>query len=159
MKKIFIILIILFSIKSMSQYKKLLSYYYNGEEIKYSRIDYSKYGVNGIYVTAYEKNQKNNLIEKSAQNYLQSIENIYHTLYFFIEIPSKYNFDEKQIIFNEIMIEIEKHEKLKNIELFFNFDIDYSFKYQSKIFKHHFAKINRIFTAIDSENIKFGLLN
>jgi hypothetical protein len=159
MKKIFIVLILLFSTKSIGQYKKILNYNYNGEEIKYSRIDYSQYGVAGIYVTAYEKNETNKLIEKSAINYLKGFKNIYHTLYFFIEIPSKYNFEEKQIIFNEIMIEIDKNENLKKIELFFNFDIDYSIKYQSEIFKHRFVTIKRIYTAIDSENIKFGLLN
>jgi hypothetical protein len=57
------------------------------------------------------------------------------------------------------MIEIDKNENLKKIELFFNFDIDYSIKYQSDIFKHRFVTIKRIYTAIDSENIKFGLLN
>lgn len=159
MKKIFIILILLFSTKSIGQYKKVLNYNYNGEEIKYSRVDYSQYGVTGIYITAYEKNETNKLIEKSAINYLKSLKNMYHTLYFFIEIPSKYNFEEKQIIFNEIMIEIDKNENLKKIELFFNFDIDYSIKYQSEIFKHRFVTIKRIYTAIDSENIKFGLLH
>jgi hypothetical protein len=159
MKKIFIVLILLFSTKSIGQYKKVLNYNYNGEEIKYSRIDYSQYGVTGIYITAYEKNEKNKLIEKSALNYLRGLKNIYHTLYFFIEIPSKYNFEEKQIIFNEIMNEIDKNEKLKKTELYFNFDIDYSNKYKTEMMFHHYIIIKRIFTDIDSENIKFGLLN
>lgn len=158
MKKIFIILILFFSTKIIGQYKKVLNYNYNGEEIKYSRVDYSQYGVTGIYVTAYEKNEKNKLIEKNAINYLKSIKNIYHTIYFFIEIPSKYNFEEKQIIFNEIMIEIDKNEKLKKVELFFNFDIDYSNKYQTEMLFHHLITIKRIFTDIDPDNIKFGLL-
>jgi len=159
MKKIFIVLILLFSTKSIGQYKKVLNYNYNGEEIKYSRVDYSQYGVTGIFITAYEKNEKNKLIEKSALNYLKGLKNIYHTIYFFIEIPSKYNFEEKQIIFNEIMNEINKNEKLKKFELYFNFDIDYSNKYKIEMMFHHFVTIKRIFTDIDSENIKFGLLN
>ena len=48
MKKIFIVLILIFSTKSIGQYKKVLNNYYNGEEIKYSRVDYSQYGVTGI---------------------------------------------------------------------------------------------------------------
>lgn len=159
MKYIYLVLLIPISFTSVGQYRKIISYNYNGEEIKYSRIDYSQYGLTGIYVTAYEKNETNKLIEKSALNYLIGIKNIYHTLYFFIEIPEKYSFEEKQNIFNKIMNEIDKNEKIKKIELYFNFDIDYSNKYKTEMMFHNYVIIKRIFTDIDSENIKFGLLN
>ena len=59
MKYIYLVLLILISFTSVGQYRKIISYNYNGEEIKYSRIDYSQYGLTGIYVTAYEKNETN----------------------------------------------------------------------------------------------------
>ena len=55
------------------------------------------------------------------------------------------------------MNEIDKNEKLKKIELYFNFDIDYSNKYKTEMMFHNYVIIKRIFTDIDSENIKFGL--
>lgn len=36
-----------------------LHYQYNGEEIKYSRIDYSKYGIVHIFVNLYEESEEN----------------------------------------------------------------------------------------------------
>lgn len=158
MKKIFLAVILLFSLPGVGQYKKVEIYIYNGEEIKYSRIDYSQYGIGHVFVTMYEESEKNKLIEKNATTLLRNEKNLYHTLYFFIEIPVKYNFEEKEIIFNEIMKEILKKEKLKNSNLFFNFDIDYSEKYQKEMLENKLGfNVKRIFVDINSENIKNGL--
>ncbi|QZK90556.1 hypothetical protein K5V07_08645 [Flavobacterium sp. CHNK8] len=57
MKKIFIIILLFISYTNMGQEK--LHYQYNGEEIKYSRIDYSKYGIVHIFVNMYEESEEN----------------------------------------------------------------------------------------------------
>ncbi|WP_182650928.1 hypothetical protein [Flavobacterium sp. SOK18b] len=156
MKKIFIIILLFISYTNMGQEK--LHYQYNGEEIKYSRIDYSKYGIVHIFVNMYEESDENKKIEKEATLFLANQKNLYHTLYFFIEVSRKYSLADKEIIFNEIMKEIENKENLKNFNLYLNFDIDYSDKYQREVIEHKIInKVKRVFTNINSKNIINGL--
>ncbi len=156
MKKIFIIILFFISYNNIGQEK--LHFEYNGEEIKYSRIDYSKYGVANIFVNMYEESEENKEIEKEATLFLANQKNLYHTLYFFIEVSRKYSIADKEKIFNEIMKEIENKENLKNFNLYLNFDVDYSDKYQREVIEHNFVnKVKRVFTNINSQNIIDGL--
>ncbi len=56
------------------------------------------------------------------------------------------------------MKEIENKENLKNFNLYLNFDIDYSDKYQREVIEHKIInKVKRVFTNINSKNIINGL--
>jgi hypothetical protein len=141
------------------QQKRRCLYKYENELIEYSRIDYSKYGITQIFITMVEENATNNLVESNSINYLEEREiNIYHTLYFFVKIPEKYNIEEKEKIFNRIITEIQNNE-FYTLEtgFYLNFDIDYSEKYQSEILEDNKTKIVRIFTGINSRNCWKGL--
>jgi hypothetical protein len=158
MKNLLLAFILLLSIKSIGQQKNVEIYKYNDDEIKYSRIDYSQYGISQIFITMYVENEKNKLIENTATSFLKEQSNLYHTLYFFIEIPNKYKFEEKEIIFKEILNDIEKKEDLKNFNVFLNFDIDYSSKYQNETLEaKSINKIKRINIDITNSNIKNSL--
>ncbi len=158
MTKTLLFFILLSSFKSFSQQRTVYKYWFNSEEIEYSKIDYSQFGIMHFYVTAFESNESNKCIEINATNFLKKFDNLYHTFYFFIAIPAKFNFEQKEAVFNQIMKEIENREKEKVFNLNLNFDIDYSNKYQSeKIENNLINQVNRIFTGITPKNIKNGL--
>lgn len=159
MKKIIIIVFIFMSIKNIGQHQQNIFYYHKDEVITYSRIDYTQYGIAHVYVSMYEQNEQNKYIKTEALNFLKEFSQLYHTLYFFIEIPSKYSFEEKENIFNEIMKEIEKKENIQKAYFYLNFDIDYSQKYQTEKIENNMEnKVKRVSININQKNIKNGLL-
>ncbi len=131
---------------------------WNNELIEYSRIDYSKYGITQIFITMVEENAANKSVESNSINYLEREINLYHTLYFFVKIPIKYNIEEKEKIFIEIIKEIQNKEFYDiHTGFYLNFDIDYSEKYQSEILDNNETKIVRILTGFNSNNFWKGL--
>lgn len=116
---------------SFSQEKKVKSFMFDDTKIEYSRIDYSKYGVTQFFITMYNKSPDNNLIVKKSSNCLRNKERLYHTLYFFLEIPgSLENELEKTNLFSEFVSYLKLEEKLESFDLYLNFDINYSIQYQ-----------------------------
>ncbi|WP_442264571.1 hypothetical protein ACSIGC_09400 [Tenacibaculum sp. ZS6-P6] len=149
MKILLINLLFFLTFISFAQKKEVKSFMFNDAKIQYTRIDYSKYGVSQFYVTMYNINPKNNLIEKNSINCLKREENLYHTLYFFLKIPSGFkNEHQKTKLFSKFITHLEKEEKVKEFNLYLNFDINYSIPYQLKN-----NNIKRIITDINSENI------
>jgi len=131
MKTILTIILFLLTLSSFSQKKYIKTFLFNDIEVKYTRVDYSKYGIAQFFVTMYNKNTENNEIEKRSISCLKSRSNIYHTLYFFLEIPSEINNEyQKTELFTEFMKHLKDEEKIKKFNLYLNFDNNYSIPYQ-----------------------------
>lgn len=131
MKTILTIILFLLTLSSFSQKKYIKTFLFNDIEVKYTRVDYSKYGIAQFFVTMYNRNTENNEIEKRSISCLKSRSNIYHTLYFFLEIPSEINNEyQKTELFTEFMKHLKDEEKIKKFNLYLNFDNNYSIPYQ-----------------------------
>lgn len=159
MRKVLLSIIILLSIECNGQIELKRNIIFENEKIEYSRIDYSGYGLAQIFVIMYEDNYDNRLLKINATNKLNEESNLYHTLYFFIKVPSKYSKTQKETIFYEILNQIETEEELNdNHTIYLNFDSDYSGQYQAAVLNNNKKNnIRRIFTEINSKNIENGL--
>lgn len=82
-------------------------------------------------ITMYSNDSFYNSIEQSAYNCLLKEDIIYHTLYFFIRVPSSIKDpDLKSMLFSEFVNHIKEGENLEKVNLYLNFDQDYSNQYQ-----------------------------
>lgn len=153
MKKIFLV-IILIAAQSIAQKRTVDIFNFNEEEIKYSRIDCSKYGIAQIYVSMYTADDNTDMIDINATKFLKDKDTYYHTFYFFIEIPKKYSFAEKQVMFSEFIKHLENKENLKKYDLYINFDEDYSDKYQRDKLENKLENnVKRILLGLNFTNI------
>ncbi|OUR90786.1 hypothetical protein A9Q87_12600 [Flavobacteriales bacterium 34_180_T64] len=133
MKSRLLILFLSISIYSFGQKRDLKSFTFQDQTIEYSRIDYSNYGIAQFFITMYSDDTKFNLVEQSAYNCLRRKDRIYHTLYFFIKVPSSIGDSEvKNKLFSEFVKHLKEEEKKTKIDLYLNFDEDYSAVYQTK---------------------------
>jgi hypothetical protein len=149
MKTLLTSLFVFTTLISFSQKKEVKSFMSNDTKIEYSRIDYSKYGIAQFFITMYNESSENDLIEKKSISCLRSKERLYHTLYFFLEIPTSLT-DEKQKteLFTQFVEHLKKDENMDSFNLYLNFDINYSIPYQlSK------DNVKRVTTNITSNKI------
>ncbi|WP_299677069.1 hypothetical protein [uncultured Tenacibaculum sp.] len=149
MKALLINLLLFLTFNSFAQRKELKSFMFNDAKIEYTRIDYSKYGTSQFFVTMYNNSPKNNLIDKNAINCLKREKNLYHTLYFFLKIPSGFkNEHQKTKLFSKFITHLDKEEKVEKFNLYLNFDVNYSIPHQLKRYN-----VKRIITEISPKNI------
>lgn len=160
MKKILFLISLFTSLSCFSQAEKTDLFVVSNDTIQYTRLDYSQYGVSGIYISMYEETPSTKLILPNAVKYLKNISNLYHTLYFFISLPEKkFTKEQKEIIFAAFAKHIVSKENLPEAELFLNFDEDYSYNYQEEALagKESNTRIKRIYTGIKATTIHKGL--
>ena len=99
------------------------------DTLNYTRIDYSQYGTAQIYITMYEETESTKDLVPTASLYLRGIPRLYHTLYFFIPLEKAYSNEYKEKLFAAFAKFIVAKENLRNINLYLNFDQDYSETY------------------------------
>jgi hypothetical protein len=133
MKQNLIIFFTLISISCFSQKNTKESFLFNNQKIEYTRIDYSKYGITQMFITMYEKNAENHAMITNSVDCLESTKNLYHTLYFFLEIPSDLKGEKlKSELFSKFVSHLNNTEKVDQNDLYLNFDFDYSIPYRMK---------------------------
>ena len=132
MKKIICALILTFSYSCFSQ-KSEQRFIFEKDTLNYIRFDYSKYGLAYVHISVYEDNKENKMTPVYAESCLKRKENIYHTLYFFLELPKGKSQEEKEVIFSNFLKHITIKEDMLKDYIFLNFDNDYSKKYQTEI--------------------------
>ena len=129
MKKSLLLSALFFSIFCFSQKETTLTFKSNNETFAYKEIDYSKYGVNQIFVSFYENNQENSKIYTTAVRFLARESNLYHTFYYFVEVPKGRTQEEKEIIFADFMSLIVVKNDFKSDDVYLNFDTECAKKY------------------------------
>ena len=133
MKTRYLLLFLSFSMVSFSQTRDLKSFDFQNHTIDYTRIDYSKFGVAQFYITMYSSDTVYNSIEQTAYNCLLNKDRLYHTLYFFIRVPSSITDPKlKNKLFSEFVNHLKEEEKSDNINLYLNFDQNYSIQYRKE---------------------------
>ncbi|GAA4801177.1 hypothetical protein [Litoribaculum gwangyangense] len=154
MKIKILILFLSLCILSFSQTRELRSFNFQGHEIDYSRIDYSKYGIAHFFITMYSTDSEYNLIEQSAYNCLLKEDNLYHTLFFFVRVPpSIKDLDIKSLLFSEFVNLIKREENIEKVNLYLNFDEDCSKIYQMEKKLENANDVKRVIKNISVKNI------
>ncbi|WP_417443857.1 hypothetical protein [Joostella sp.] len=148
--KILLINIFFFAtLTSYTQKKEVKNFMFNDTKIEYTRVDYSKYGIGQFFITMYARSPENNLIEKQSINCLTNKNRLYHTLYFFLSIPTDIkNENIKNELFSKFVTHLKKEENLDTFNLYLNFDYDYSISYQKSE-----KNVKRVTTKIRSKEI------
>lgn len=129
MKKILLLLALLYSCFCFSQKETTQTFESNNEIFTYKQIDYSKYGVMHLFVYFYESSEKNAKTQIKATNCLNKEHSLYHTFYYLIEVPKGKTQEDKEIIFADFMKLITIKNDFKLTDVYLNFDIDYAQKY------------------------------
>ncbi|RWW98915.1 hypothetical protein [Flavobacterium cerinum] len=130
MKNIFILLLASLSFSSYAQKQLIEKFVVANDTISYTSIDYSKYGLGVSYITMYEQSEDNKIIPDKAAKCLKRIKNLYHTFYYFIEVPKNYTQIMKEKIFAAFIEHVKIKDKLTRANLYLNFDKNYSQYYQ-----------------------------
>ena len=99
----------------------------------------------------FRSNQKNENFENNIKNFLDAQRNLYHTLYYIVKVPKIYSLEDKQVIFDKIVSQIEIDEDLNGKDFYFNFDVDYSLAYKINQNTSRKNNIVRIFEKIESK--------
>ncbi|OUS00035.1 hypothetical protein A9Q86_11365 [Flavobacteriales bacterium 33_180_T64] len=150
MKSIILFVLFSFNFYCFSQNRELKKFSFQNNEITYSRIDYSKYKIAQFFISMYSEDDKYDSIEQNAYTCLLNKERLYHTLYFFIRVPKEIIDPKvKNEFFTEFISHLKKEEKMVDINLYLNFDTDYSTSYR----KEQIKTIKRIKTDVTSQNI------
>ena len=132
-----------------SQKKEVKDFMFGDTQINYSKIDYSKYGVGLIFITIYNKRPQNEVIEKKSIRCLRNKKRLYHTQYFFLEIPNSItNKKQKTDLFANFLEHLKQNENIDKYKLYLNFDIDYSSPNQLSEYD-----VKRIISNITPNNI------
>lgn len=138
----FFITCLLITSYTFSQNQVVKSFAFNASKIDYARIDYSNYGVSQFYIIMYNDIPENKKVVKNAAGCLQSFERLYHTLYFFIPIPTDIS---EQRLKNELLASFIAHlqtvESLEKADLYLILDDDSSIKFKQTINGNSIIKI------------------
>lgn len=129
MKKNLLLFALFFSSFCFSQKETSQTFKSNNETFAYKEIDYSKYGVSQIFVYFYENSKQNTKTPQNAISCLKKEYNLYHTFYYFVEIPKGKTQEEKEIIFADFMKIVTIKNDFKLTDVYLNFDVDYAQKY------------------------------
>lgn len=120
-------------------------------DIEYNRIDYSDYGINSFVITMFEDVKDNNNVLNESIDCLSKISNLYHTLYYFLEIPKEINSsEEKNKLFSKFIVHLKNTEKIDMVKLDLNFDSDYYLDYRTNYVSGYY--VGSLKTKIDSKN-------
>ena len=139
---------------SFAQRKQTRSFNFQNNEVEYTRIDYSKYGIVQFFVTMYEDEPENKLIERNSIGCLRHQENIYHSLYFFVKIPNTIKEPkQKSELFSQFIKHIKQKEEMEKFNLYLNFDINYSIPYQLAEKNNKSISVERVTTNITPKKI------
>ena len=134
MKKSLLLFALFYSVVCFSQKNETThTFKSNNETFAYKEVDYSKYGVAQIFVYFYESSEKNAKTQQNATSCLRKEFNIYHTFYYFIELPKGRTQEQKETIFADFMKLITVKHNFKMTDLYLNFDVDYAKKYSEEI--------------------------
>lgn len=127
---------------------------FDEKDIVYSRIDYSQYGVLHFYITMYEDSPKNKKLESRAENYLNNIERLYHTLYYFIKVPVGSSTEQKEKLLFQFLKVLKIKEAVAKVYLHLNLD-EFNISTNSiNEFKKSYNDTISIKTEIDSKNLR-----
>lgn len=149
MKSLFLVLFSFIATLTYSQKKEVLTFKFDDINIEYTRLDYSNYGITQYFITMHEDNTYLNAIEKKSINCLKKRVRLYHTLYFFLKIPPIIkSTTERKRLFSQFIKHLELQEKQNNVNLYLNFDLDYSGDYISE-----HDNVKRIITGIYPKKI------
>ncbi len=152
MRKIIIYAALITTAFSFAQKRETKSFTFQESKIEYDRIDYSKYTVASFFITMYNDVEENEKMMKKAIRCLKRKSNLYHTLYYFIKIPKGIEtLDNKNELFSAFVNHLKEAEELKKINLYVNFDSDYSLDYKSNHQTDY--KIKRVTTDIKPKEI------
>lgn len=147
------------SMTCLSQERTVESFTFEDTNIEYTRIDYSEYGISHFFITMYDAKSGLGSIVDVAEKCLNKKSRIYHTLYFFLEIPEEIkNQEMKEKLFSEFVKHLSVVEKLNEFNLYLNFDFDYSNLYQEEVLVNkNLNEVDRIYLAISGNYICRGL--
>jgi hypothetical protein len=152
MKKLILHIALIITTLSFSQQIDTKIFKFEESNIQYDRIDYSKHGVGLFFITMYEDVEENEKMMKKSIDCLSKKQNLYHTLYYFLKIPKEVTtLKEKNKLFSTFISHLKKVEKLKKVDLYLNFNDDYSKDYKSE--KNIDYKIGRVNTNIKAKKI------
>jgi len=153
MKKLATLLLIIVFSNSFAQKREIDTFIYGNDSIQYSRLDYSYYGLGQIFITSYQKSSSSHLVEKNAINHLNKLSRLYHTYYYFIEIPESLDSkEEKEKFFSSFMQFIFRGQKIKKVDVYLNFDQDYSRDYLLN-YKPEFVSVKRVSLGVNYKTI------
>lgn len=130
MKTIFSCFLMIVSFQCFAQKQLSEKFVVANDTISYTSIDYSKYGLGLAYITMYEQNEDNKTIPNKAAKCLKRIKNLYHTFYYFIEVPKNYPRIMREKVFAAFIEHVKIKDKLTRADLHLNFDKNYSQYYQ-----------------------------
>lgn len=117
-----------------SQKKSSGTFIFEKDTLAYNRLDYSKFGLAHVFISMYGNEVQNSQIEPNAADCLKKNNNLYHTVYYFIAVPGNITDNRREEIFAGFVTYIEQKENIqKSVNLFLNFDRDYSGHYQKKL--------------------------
>ena len=152
MKNLIILIAFLSTISTFAQKQQIKTFVFQNKEIEYKRIDYSKYGVGLFFITMYEKSDLNKNILRKSVECLNNKNRLYHTLYYFVEIPAEINdLKLKNKLFSEFLKHLKITEKIEKAELYLNMQSDYSSEF--KLSKNENYNIMRLTTGIEPRKI------
>ena len=154
MKKNLLLFALFYSFFCFSQNETTQTFKSNNETFTYKELDYSKYGVVQFFVYFYESNEQNANIYKNAIGCLNKEYNIYHTFYYFVEIPKGHTELEKENIFADFMNQITMKRNFDSDNIYINFDINYSRKYLEDLQNSNSkSKIKRIVIELTPKTV------
>lgn len=148
MKPLLIITFLLNMFASNAQKTVDKTFRFDDINVEYTRLDYSKYGTTQFIIMMFDTNLEQNLIKEKSINCLRKKQRLYHTLYFFLKIPSVIkSVEQKNELFSKFMEHLVLEEKLEGVKLYFNFNIDYSVSYRAA--GKYFSRVNFGITSND----------
>lgn len=155
----FLYLLLLYSSYSYCQKVTTSQFIYENDTLMYKRIDYSKNGLGAMYISMYEDTEFNSLVPGNAAECLEEVQNLYHTFYYFLPVPKKYTKQQREKIFSELVAHLKKTENTSKLNLFLNFDKNYSALYlsENEVPKDE-SSVKRILIDLDPYNICKGLI-
>ncbi len=162
MKNYLIVLFFIISSNTFSQDLSRSKFIFLENQIDYSRLDYSKYGVSRVYIAMYMDTPENNLIDVNAISCLSTVNNLYHTLYYFVKIPKTLKQEEKEKLFTAFvkLIKGKERYKIKKALLVLNFDGDYTNDYAvEKQTNLELNNVAQLYFDTKNQNICNRLLN
>jgi len=139
---------------SFAQRKQTRSFNFQNNEIEYTRVDYSKYGVVQFFITMYEDQPEIKLIEQKSIGCLRHKGHIYHSLYFFVKIPKTIKVPkQKSELFSQFIKHLKQKEEMEKFNLYLNFDINYSIPYQLAEKDNKLISVERVTTNITPKKV------
>jgi hypothetical protein len=159
MKSLHLTLLLLVSCCGFAQKITVHNFIFEKDTLTYKSIDYSKGGLGVMYINMYESNIFNDQIPKAAADCLADINNLYHTFYYFVGLPPAYTREQREKALAAFIAHIKNAEGTTEVNMFFNFDKDYSKYYQSLLLPDtDKSAVKRILIDATPYNICKGLL-